>query len=163
MINTQNSPWMLFPCLQAGYEHYEICSYALPGHGCRHNRVYWQNKPYYAFGLGAASNLQHRRFARPRKMAAYRCAPMSPPHTAWSTILICSFAASVLVQAHPTCAHWICWRLHAKAVDRILDGPPSAPPSKCHATAIYGLWLLDELHEIPSSMRKNFRSETVLL
>ena len=58
---------------QAGYEHYEVSNYAAPGHRCRHNEVYWRNEPYYAFGLGSASYLHHRRFSRPRQMVAYRC------------------------------------------------------------------------------------------
>ncbi len=55
----------------AGYEHYEISNYALPGHQCRHNRVYWENRPYYGFGMGAASYLQGRRFTRPRTRQEY--------------------------------------------------------------------------------------------
>ncbi|MBD1893648.1 radical SAM family heme chaperone HemW [Coleofasciculus sp. FACHB-129] len=55
----------------AGYEHYEISNYAKPGHQCRHNRVYWENRPYYAFGMGAASHLQGCRFTRPRKTREY--------------------------------------------------------------------------------------------
>jgi len=55
----------------AGYEHYEISNYALPGHQCRHNRVYWENRPYYAFGMGAASYVQGGRFTRPRTRREY--------------------------------------------------------------------------------------------
>lgn len=55
----------------AGYEHYEISNYAQPGHQCRHNRVYWENRPYYAFGMGAASYTQGRRFTRPRTRREY--------------------------------------------------------------------------------------------
>ncbi len=55
----------------AGYEHYEISNYAQPGYQCRHNRTYWQNQPYYAFGMGAASNLENYRFTRPRKTQEY--------------------------------------------------------------------------------------------
>ncbi|WP_138497876.1 radical SAM family heme chaperone HemW [Nostoc sp. PA-18-2419] len=55
----------------AGYEHYEISNYAQPGHQCRHNRVYWENRPYYGFGMGAASYLQGKRFTRPRKTKEY--------------------------------------------------------------------------------------------
>ncbi|MFM5889223.1 MAG: radical SAM family heme chaperone HemW [Dolichospermum sp.] len=56
---------------QAGYEHYEISNYAQPGHQCRHNRVYWENRPYYGFGMGAASYTQGKRFTRPRKTQEY--------------------------------------------------------------------------------------------
>ena len=54
-----------------GYEHYEISNYAKPGHQCQHNRVYWQNRPYYGFGMGAASYIQGKRFTRPRKTQEY--------------------------------------------------------------------------------------------
>ncbi len=56
---------------EAGYEHYEISNYAQPGHQCQHNRVYWQNRPYYGFGMGAASYIQGKRFTRPRKTQEY--------------------------------------------------------------------------------------------
>ncbi|OYD97726.1 coproporphyrinogen III oxidase [Nostoc sp. 'Peltigera membranacea cyanobiont' 210A] len=55
----------------AGYEHYEISNYAQPDHQCRHNRVYWENRPYYGFGMGAASYVQGKRFTRPRKTKEY--------------------------------------------------------------------------------------------
>lgn len=55
----------------AGYEHYEISNYAQPQHQCRHNRVYWENRPYYGFGMGATSYVQAQRFTRPRKTQEY--------------------------------------------------------------------------------------------
>ena len=39
---------------QAGYEHYEISNFALPGHRSRHNSSYWDGTPY--IGLGAAAH-----------------------------------------------------------------------------------------------------------
>jgi oxygen-independent coproporphyrinogen-3 oxidase len=57
--------------IDAGYEHYEISNYAQPGHQCQHNRVYWQNRPYYGFGMGAASYIDGKRFTRPRKTQEY--------------------------------------------------------------------------------------------
>ena len=56
----------------AGYEHYEISNYAKPGHQCCHNRTYWENRPFYGFGMGAASNIQGQRFSRPRKIREYQ-------------------------------------------------------------------------------------------
>ncbi|WP_322744310.1 MULTISPECIES: radical SAM family heme chaperone HemW [unclassified Coleofasciculus] len=55
----------------AGYKHYEISNYALPSHQCRHNRVYWENRPFYGFGMGAASYLRGQRFTRARTRREY--------------------------------------------------------------------------------------------
>ncbi|WP_229642117.1 radical SAM family heme chaperone HemW [Waterburya agarophytonicola] len=55
----------------AGYQHYEVSNYAQPGYQCRHNRVYWENKPYYGFGMGAASYVNNQRFTRPRTRREY--------------------------------------------------------------------------------------------
>jgi len=55
----------------AGYQHYEISNYAKPGYQCRHNRVYWENRPYYGFGMGAASYVNRVRFTRPRRRSEY--------------------------------------------------------------------------------------------
>jgi putative oxygen-independent coproporphyrinogen III oxidase len=56
---------------QAGYEHYEISNYARSPHQCLHNRIYWENQPYYGFGMGAASYVQRQRFTRPRTRREY--------------------------------------------------------------------------------------------
>ena len=39
---------------QAGFEHYEISNFALPGYRSRHNSNYWNRTPY--LGLGAAAH-----------------------------------------------------------------------------------------------------------
>ena len=39
----------------AGYRHYEISNFALPGYEARHNSAYWRHIPYVGFGPGAHS------------------------------------------------------------------------------------------------------------
>ncbi|MEM1293546.1 MAG: radical SAM family heme chaperone HemW [Cyanobacteria bacterium P01_H01_bin.162] len=56
---------------QAGYQHYEISNYARPTYQCQHNRVYWENRPFYGFGMGAASYLHQQRWQRPRTTHTY--------------------------------------------------------------------------------------------
>ena len=47
---------MLCQALQkAGYSHYEISNFALPGFEARHNSAYWRHVPYVGFGPGAHS------------------------------------------------------------------------------------------------------------
>ena len=45
----------------AGYEHYEISNFSLPGHRSRHNSSYWDGTPYLGFGAAAHSYNGRRR------------------------------------------------------------------------------------------------------
>ena len=40
---------------RAGFERYEVASYAKPGYRCRHNIAYWTGVPYLGLGRSAAS------------------------------------------------------------------------------------------------------------
>ena len=55
----------------AGYGHYEISNYALPGHASRHNRVYWSGGGWWGFGMGATAAPWGERLARPRTREGY--------------------------------------------------------------------------------------------
>jgi oxygen-independent coproporphyrinogen-3 oxidase len=48
--------WQLVEATQqAGYEHYEVSNWALPGRYSRHNTNYWRGVPYLGLGPGAHS------------------------------------------------------------------------------------------------------------
>lgn len=56
----------------AGYEHYEISNFCLPGFESRHNTKYWTGAPYYGFGCSAHSfDGAYRRWANERDAARY--------------------------------------------------------------------------------------------
>ncbi len=48
---------------QAGFEHYEVSSFALPGRRSRHNSAYWTGAPYLGLGPAAHSFDGLRRWA----------------------------------------------------------------------------------------------------
>jgi oxygen-independent coproporphyrinogen III oxidase len=55
----------------AGFEHYEISSFARPGRRCRHNQIYWANEAYFGFGMGAARYVHGRRELNVRDLQTY--------------------------------------------------------------------------------------------
>lgn len=71
---------------QAGFEHYEISSYARPGRRAVHNSLYWQGAPFLGLGVGAASLAAlpggaGERSTNPRRVADY-LAGVAPEVTA---------------------------------------------------------------------------------
>lgn len=45
-----------------GYHWYEVSNWALPGHRCRHNRLYWRQGDYRGIGAAAHSHRRGRRW-----------------------------------------------------------------------------------------------------
>ncbi len=54
-----------------GLIQYEISNWALPGHRCRHNLLYWEHEPYLGVGLSAHSYVDGIRFANIRGLQGY--------------------------------------------------------------------------------------------
>lgn len=48
--------WAADRLARAGYQHYEISNWCLPGEECRHNLVYWRNGQWLGLGPGAHSH-----------------------------------------------------------------------------------------------------------
>ena len=55
----------------AGFEHYEVSSFARPGGRSRHNQVYWSGASYWAFGPGASSYVDGVRRTNHHSVATY--------------------------------------------------------------------------------------------
>ena len=55
----------------AGFEHYEISNWALPGRASKHNLKYWRRQPYIGFGAGAHSFDGQRRWSNVHDPSAY--------------------------------------------------------------------------------------------
>ena len=56
---------------EAGYHHYEISNWALPGHEAVHNSAYWTRHPYVGLGPGAHSLIGNRRSWNSQKLSGW--------------------------------------------------------------------------------------------
>jgi oxygen-independent coproporphyrinogen-3 oxidase len=56
---------------RAGYRHYEVSNYALPGQLARHNLRYWRRRTVLSAGLAAHGQCGRRRWAAPEELPAY--------------------------------------------------------------------------------------------
>lgn len=57
--------------IDAGFEHYEVSSFAKPGHQSRHNLIYWRNQEYLGLGPGAFSYIDGVRSVYAKTVARY--------------------------------------------------------------------------------------------
>jgi putative oxygen-independent coproporphyrinogen III oxidase len=55
----------------AGFEHYEIANWSLPGRASQHNRLYWLAAPVLAAGVGAHGYWQERRYENSDSLRTY--------------------------------------------------------------------------------------------
>lgn len=66
---------------EAGFLHYEISNFAIPGYHSRHNSSYWQSSPYLGLGAGAHSyDGERTRRANLPDIKAYIAATEDVPH-----------------------------------------------------------------------------------
>ncbi len=55
----------------AGYEHYEISNFCLPGKRCRHNTAVWHGEDYVGLGPSASSRVGQERWTNHEDLYAY--------------------------------------------------------------------------------------------
>lgn len=56
---------------KAGYHHYEVSNFALPGYECKHNLRYWRQNEYFGIGLGAHSYFNDTIFYNSSSLESY--------------------------------------------------------------------------------------------
>ncbi|MGI6004478.1 MAG: radical SAM family heme chaperone HemW [Christensenellales bacterium] len=55
----------------AGFDHYEISNFAVPGRASRHNLHYWRNEPYVGLGCAAHGRWKNLRYAHAADLDGY--------------------------------------------------------------------------------------------
>ena len=71
--DTENEMYDVLCCRlkQAGFTHYEVSNFALPGYEAKHNSSYWNGTPYVGMGAGAHSYAGRTRSWNPNDIDAY--------------------------------------------------------------------------------------------
>ena len=59
-------------CNQAGLQWYELSNWSKPGHECKHNIAYWENKNWWGLGPGAHSHIDGKRFWNLKHPTTYK-------------------------------------------------------------------------------------------
>lgn len=55
----------------AGFVHYEISNFSLPGYESRHNLIYWKNEHYLGLGASASYYIDDTRYTSAKNMESY--------------------------------------------------------------------------------------------
>ena len=59
-------------CEKAGLTWYELSNWSKPGHECRHNIAYWENRNWWGLGPGAHSHVDAKRFWNLKHPTTYK-------------------------------------------------------------------------------------------
>ncbi len=72
-VETERAQYNLIRAMlkTAGYDHYELSNFALPGRTCLHNRLYWEGGAYIGCGPAAHSHWHGRRYANVPDLQRY--------------------------------------------------------------------------------------------
>ncbi len=80
-LSRQMYDYLMSETSKAGFQHYEISNFALPGYHSCHNSSYWQGTPYLGLGAGAHSyDGERTRRANMPDIKAYIAATEDVPH-----------------------------------------------------------------------------------
>jgi len=75
----------------AGFEQYEISSFARAGRRCRHNQVYWANEAYWGFGMGAARYIDGTRELNTHDLQTYLRRTLSGQEATFQRETLCPY------------------------------------------------------------------------
>lgn len=70
-VSLQMYEYLMDALSAAGYEHYELSNFAMPGMRSRHNSSYWHGVPYLGVGAGAHSYDGYNRYHHSDSLAHY--------------------------------------------------------------------------------------------
>ena len=70
-LEAQMFEYIIDRATEAGYIHYEISNFCLPGKEARHNSKYWENKEYLGVGLGASGYIDGKRYKNQVQFSKY--------------------------------------------------------------------------------------------
>jgi oxygen-independent coproporphyrinogen-3 oxidase len=105
----------------AGFEHYEVSSYARPGARAAHNALYWRGAEFLGLGCGAASFARTpdgggRRWTNHRSAGRYMNAPAAERVASGETLTAAELAADLV---------WLGLRTSDGVAAAALDGHPA--------------------------------------